>query len=54
MVAAHNRLINARYYRPGKKGQPPVRIQTTLQAVQDISSKLFIFAQQLDALVTPD
>jgi hypothetical protein len=54
-VAAHNRLINARYYRPKKSGsQQPVRIQTTLQAVQDIATKLFELAGKLDALVTPD
>jgi hypothetical protein len=52
-VAAHNRLINARHYRP-RSGQQPVRIQTTLQAVQDISEKLFAFAGKLDALVTSD
>lgn len=52
-VAAHDRLINARYYRP-RSGQQPVRIQTSLQAVQDLATKLFNFAAQLDALVTPD
>jgi hypothetical protein len=52
-VAAHDRLINARYYRP-RSGQQPMRIQTTLQAVQDIATKLFELAGKLDALVTPD
>ncbi|KLI07887.1 MULTISPECIES: hypothetical protein [Mycolicibacterium] len=54
LVRAHNRLINARYYRPKKGTTPlPISIYNTIEDVRAVSTALYHMADKLEKLVTP-
>jgi hypothetical protein len=54
LVRIHNRLINARYYRP-KKGKAPLpnSIYNTADDVRAVGTDLYYMADKLQKLVTP-
>jgi hypothetical protein len=54
LVRVHNRLINARYYRPKKGATPtPVSIYNTPDDVRAVGNDLYRMADKLQKLVTP-
>lgn len=53
LVRAHNRLINARYYRPKKGTTPtPISMYNTAEDVQAVGNELYFMADKLQKLVT--
>jgi hypothetical protein len=54
LVRAHDRLINARYYRPKKGTTPlPISIFNKIQDVHALGNDLYSLADNLQRLVTP-
>ena len=55
LVRAHDRLINARYYRPRKGANPPnpISIYNTVANVKAVGNDLYLMADKLQKLVTP-